>query len=235
MKKAIAPRVSLSLLLLMICACSSDEGPGDPPADDDDSLGDDDSGDDDDDSGDDDDTTAGVPQSPIVFTVINDSDGDRYFQWLEMLSEHSPVSLSCALQLEDSSWEACTFVVPYTSVECTPEVEDGYCHHEVDGGEAVYLLPPGRSLDIPWDGKRWLGDPEYCADGVCYWPHDPLAGHYGVSVMMWDDMWCLIGECPEPGEEGGVVNAAVPTGNSATHHVEFDLPYAEQGLTIHVE
>ena len=223
------------ILLMASSACTSDDDPGDPPGDDDDDdVGDDDSSDDDDSVGDDD-TAGEVEQAPITFVIVNDSADDRYFQWLDTWDDDIHVILSCASQGEDGSWSSCLFGVPYTAVDCSPAVEDGYCHHEVDGGERVYLLPPGRSLEIPWSGKRWVGDPEYCADGVCYWPHDPHEGHYGVSVMLWDEMVCLNGQCPDPGEDGGTIGPALPSGNSASHYVEFDLPCGDENLTIHVE
>jgi len=218
----------LSLMLTVGCGPAVDDD-GPPPDDDDDASGDDDATD-----PDDDDTAVEIEQGPITFTVVNGADEPRYLPWLEWWSEDINAILACARSTA-AGWEPCLFGLPFEGEECLPENLGGDCAGGIDSGPAVYVLPPGATLDIVWPGQLWHGDTEHCAEGVCYGPGATFEGGYGATVIPWDGMACIQGDCPDPGEAGGVIWGAMQDGTSASFHVEFTLPYPGDPLEIPIE
>lgn len=223
-------RLLVALLSLVLGAGCQPEADDDVSADDDATEGDDDTsvGDDDDD------TDVEIEQGPVTFTVVNGADEPRYFPWLEWWSDDINAILACA-RSSANGWEPCLFGLPFEAEECLPELEGEDCTGGIDSGPAVYVLPPGGTLDIVWPGALWHGDPDHCAEGVCYRPGATYEGRYGATVLPWDDVICIQGDCPDPGAAGGVIWGAAQAGSSASFHVEFDLPYTGDPLSIPIE
>jgi len=206
-----------SLLLAIHVGCP---GGDDDAADDD--AGDDDAGDDD--------TVGEVDQAPITFVLVNESGEPRYLFWFAQSGPTAHWVLRCSVDI-DGGGQSCEFELPFGEVRCLPGLEGQHCQG-VYGDEAAYVLPPGASLEIEWNGRLWEPDPDFCSSGICYREVLPREASYTATIKVFEGWYCFKGNCEEPGEEGGLIWGALPTGDWSYAHVTFGVPYGKPSLTL---
>jgi hypothetical protein len=133
--------------------------------------------------------------------------------------------------LQAGDWSRCYFQIPDCDCRCEEHEEGGFCDCEGDPPEPLTMLEPGGKCETKWKGEFLEIDSDYLLYNPCYWTKPLQSGNYRASVEAFDDYECeSSGECGP--DENGKVHYADPTGQSQVYEKEFELPYAEDKLTI---
>ena len=171
--------------------------------------------------------TALPPQEPMVFRIRNGSSFIAYFdltlhKWMD-LNREEPESEN-ELYLD---W-------PYCMERCVdvPNDNDPLCHRPCIAISQVYMLVPGDEVDVVWDGKVRLLDPDRLPYCFCSIEADALPGRYTVTLVIYNDIRCFE-PCTLPTQSGMVQNAVVTeAGPTRISVIPFDLPRQEPVLVL---
>ena len=89
-----------------------------------------------------------------------------------------------------------------------PTDNDLLCHRPCIVSSQVYMLVPGDEVDVVWDGKVRLLDPNRLPNCYCSIEEDALPGSYTVALVVYNDIRCAE-SCTLPTQSGMVQNAVV--------------------------
>lgn len=164
-----------------------------------------------------------VAQPAVTFRIANQTSETVYLDGFHPV-QGSAVTLS-------APYDNGAFFAPICMLTCD-QVENGdWCCAECDYEMMVYAIMPGEMMEFTWSGDLFWTDYETCPDCGCYYRTDPFRGEYRVSVEAFSETYCGNDFCP-PAEITGLLYGQFLSGSSRRFETRFDVPLADESLSI---
>ena len=166
-------------------------------------------------------------QGPMFFRIRNGRSFIAYFdltfrKWMDLKREDPESETEIYLD-----W-------PYCVERCVdlPDNNDPLCHRPCIAISQVYALHPGDEVDVAWDGKVRLLDPDRLPYCYCSIETEPVPGRYTVTLSIYHEL-----SCPEPcrpTEQSGILEAVAvgPWGPTVIAEYPFSIPWSDPVLVL---
>lgn len=179
------------------------------------------------------DSTTGVTQSPITFTLDNDTSAPLYIGW----QGSRPVGFTFERYSDAGDrWEDVSWSKPVCLARCSDDNEGKEC--ALACGPmflGIRRISAAKSVALVWDGRRYPITRGHCSEAACYSDHDPEAGKYRMTVCAFDSYSCIQGDpnCATPVDTTS--SAGLTDGNKKCASKELTVPFAGDSIALPIK